>query len=595
MKKNIFNFTICNLLSIAIGIAIYNKIKATFAFSFSKCTFSFFLIFNFSLAFVMLNVVDTFAQNVAINAISTTGNNSAMLDITSTTLGVLIPRMPYADRDSIPSPAIGLLIYNTTTNKLNYYKSTGWYELSRTFQSSTTGTNNPGGGMAINEIGAAPDSSAMLDVSSTKRGVLIPRTTEGLLTPLVGLIYYDSSLNKIRYYDGFSWKTVCEKFITTTTGAGSLTSFGVAINTTGDVADPSAILDVKSDTKGLLIPRMITTERDQILPVTGLMVYNTTTNTIDFYNGIEWSKLETDAPAQPIAIMGTASLCDSASGVTYSITAITGATSYTWSVPSGASITDGQGTTSVTINFGSTSGIVSVTADNYCGSGTAQTLAVTVTIPTVAISAQTNVSCYSGSTGSTTVTGNSGISPYTYLWTDGTTTANISSLAAGTYFVTVTDANSCTATASVTITQPAAALTASISSQSNVNCGGSTGSATATGNNGTSPYTYLWTDGTTTANISSLAAGTYFVTVTDANSCTATTSVTITQPAANLSASISSQTNVSCFGGSNGSATVTASGGTTAYTYLWSNSATTATINILTSSTYTVTVTDAQS
>src|SRR5205085_486837 len=176
------------------------------------------------------------------------------------------------------------------------------------------------------------------------------------------------------------------------------------------------------------------------------------------------------------------------------------------------------------------------------------------------------------STGSVTVAGSGGTSPYTYS-IDGTNfgaSGTFSSLAAGSYTVTVKDANGCTTTQAVTITQPAAALNSSISSQTNVACfGGSTGSVTVAGSGGTSPYSYA-IDGTTfgaSGTFSSLGAGSYTITVKDAHGCTTTQAVTITQPASALGSSISSQTNVACFGGSTGSVTVAGSGGTSPHTY----------------------------
>jgi hypothetical protein len=171
---------------------------------------------------------------------------------------------------------------------------------------------------------------------------------------------------------------------------------------------------------------------------------------------------------------------------------------------------------------------------------------------------------------------------------NGTTTASNNNLIAGNYTVTVTDDHGCTATTSVTITEPTL-LMATISASTNVSCfGGNNGSATVTAAGGVAPYTYNWSNGTTTAVNSHLIAGTYTVTVTDDHGCTATTSVTITE----LTATISASTNVSCFSGNDGSATVTAAGGVAPYTYNWSNGTTTATNNNLIAGTYTVTVTD---
>ncbi len=129
-------------------------------------------------------------------------------------------------------------------------------------------------------------------------------------------------------------------------------------------------------------------------------------------------------------------------------------------------------------------------------------------------------------------------------------------------------------------------LGVSISSQSNVSCNGfSDGTATAGPSGGTPPYSYSWSNSATTSSINGVTAGTYNVTVTDDNGCTAMTSVTITQPSA-LTASISSQSNVSCNGAADGTATAGPSGGTEPYSYSWSNSATTSSINGVTAGTY---------
>lgn len=226
---------------------------------------------------------------------------------------------------------------------------------------------------------------------------------------------------------------------------------------------------------------------------------------------------------------------------------------------------------------------------------------VTITQPAQALGATatpSNIMC-NGGTGSAVVTVTGGTPAYTYAWstTPIQTTATANGLPAGTFSCTVTDANSCTFTVPVTITQPAT-LTASVTSSVNVLCkGSSTGSATAAGTGGTPGYTYSWSTipVQTTSTATNLAAGTYTVTITDTHSCTATATVIITEPAAALSATISSQTNNPCFGGTSGNATVTASGGTGSYTYTWNTTPvqTTAMATGLAAGTYTVTVKDA--
>ena len=163
-------------------------------------------------------------------------------------------------------------------------------------------------------------------------------------------------------------------------------------------------------------------------------------------------------------------------------------------------------------------------------------------------------------------------------------------LPAGTYRVTVTDDNGCTANESVTITEPTALSANAVAT--NVHCnGGNDGTVDLTLTGGTAPYTYVWNNSATTDYITGLAAGTYSVTVTDANGCTDTASVTVTEPTG-LVASGTVDSNVSCNGSTNGGATASATGGTAPYSYNWSNGATTASITGVPAGTYTVTVTD---
>ncbi len=160
-----------------------------------------------------------------------------------------------------------------------------------------------------------------------------------------------------------------------------------------------------------------------------------------------------------------------------------------------------------------------------CASLTA-TNAATIAVSNIVLSTPSvsNVLCNGGNTGiiSVVATGNA---PFTYNWSNSGTTATLNNLISGTYSVTVTNANGCIKTASATVSEPTALVLSTPSVTNNICNGGNTGSASVTASGGTSPYTYAWSNGATTANATGLRAGTYTLTVKDANGCTKTTSV----------------------------------------------------------------------
>ena len=233
-----------------------------------------------------------------------------------------------------------------------------------------------------------------------------------------------------------------------------------------------------------------------------------------------------------------------------------------------------------------------LSVNDYCSPGTPISSA-TITVnanPTAAMDSVYHVSCFGGSNGFATALGNGGLPGYTYAWSNGDLAATADSLAAGDYFVTITDANGCHAYDTVTITQPTL-LTDTINPVQHVNCfGENNGLATAVPSGGTPGYTYAWSNGDILATADSLIAGTYYVTITDANGCIKTDSILITEPAL-LTLSLT-HTNVNCYGDSTATATASPGGGTPGYTYLWSNGDNTATAGGLPAGMAYVTVTD---
>lgn len=205
----------------------------------------------------------------------------------------------------------------------------------------------------------------------------------------------------------------------------------------------------------------------------------------------------------------------------------------------------------------------------------------------------TAVSCFEGNDGAINITPDGGTPPYTYVWSNGATTQDISNLEAGSYTVTVIDANNCEAESTFSVEQPTAALSIT-DTITNVLCNGDdSGAVQLTVSGGTAPYTYEWSDGSTTANLEDVTAGSYSVVVRDANDCEIQESFTITEPDSPLSINLTRENATTAQNCADGTAIAAVTGGTAPYTYLWSNGATVATISNLADGTYSVTVKDA--
>ncbi len=182
-----------------------------------------------------------------------------------------------------------------------------------------------------------------------------------------------------------------------------------------------------------------------------------------------------------------------------------------------------------------------------------------------------------------------GTSGYTYHWNTNASTPAIGGLSGGSYSVTVTDANTCTAAKSTVVSSNSSLVVNLIAS--NATCyGASNGSASAAVTSGTAPFSYLWSNNETAGQIQNLIAGAYYVTVTDSFGCHSYDSVTVNQPSAIVIIINASQP--TCNGQLTGTASLNVTGGTPGYTYVWSNSSTDSTVGGLASGNYSVTVKD---
>ncbi len=231
-----------------------------------------------------------------------------------------------------------------------------------------------------------------------------------------------------------------------------------------------------------------------------------------------------------------------------------------------------------------------VTIEGTPAEGTVYRLSISVPLD-VTISSENSTSTCSPN-GTATVEAIGGTPPFTFLWSNGETTATISNLDAGTYSVTVTDSDGAIGIASVDITN-VDPLLANASATSETSQDADDGTATANPTGGDGQYTFLWSNGETTSAISDLPPGVYTVTVTDGEGCTAVQSVTVNAFECLGLAIVANVLDALCFGGCNGSIEIVdITGGTPPYTYLWSNGANTESTFDLCAGIYSVTVVD---
>ncbi|MEO8086413.1 MAG: T9SS type A sorting domain-containing protein, partial [Bacteroidota bacterium] len=261
-------------------------------------------------------------------------------------------------------------------------------------------------------------------------------------------------------------------------------------------------------------------------------------------------------------------------------------------------LTGGNGTEiyTWTPNVSTTSSASGLAADTYTvniSNGACSTQVVIVISEPTAVAAtevHSDVTCNNAADGSISLSASGGSGVYSYAWTPNVSTgASASALGGGNYSIVITDDNQCSTTVNVTIAEATAIVLST--STAPASCLLTNGSATVVASGGAGGYSYSWSNGGTTSTISNIGTGTYTVDVMDANGCIANASAQVSSTG--VSAVVSSQTDATCEGGDDGSATVTASGGQAPYTYGWSPIGDSAATAIgLAPGVYVVTVTD---
>ncbi len=310
-----------------------------------------------------------------------------------------------------------------------------------------------------------------------------------------------------------------------------------------------------------------------------------TVQTLDANNCVVQNSVTVISYSINLAVTSTSALCNGTPTGTINITSVIGGNpAYVYN------LNGGSYTASPVFN-NVFAGIYTAGVRDIGGCIGTQTVLVTEPTQLNSITNVDHVKCFGTSTGTITAAGTGGIAPYTYLWPSiPSTLATVPNVAIGTYTVLVTDANGCVTGNSITVLQPTQLI--ATTTVTNANCGQADGSACIIATGGAPSYFYYWDIGSNATCNTNIPAGVHSYTVLDANGCIFPGNTTINN-IGGPTISITSQTNVTCFGLCNGVATSSATGGTSPYIYSWSQGQVTPTASNLCAGVYTVSVSDA--
>ncbi len=205
-----------------------------------------------------------------------------------------------------------------------------------------------------------------------------------------------------------------------------------------------------------------------------------------------------------------------------------------------------------------------------------------------------NASCSGDCDGAIDIDIIGGIFPFSFTWSNGATTEDLTGLCAGIYDVTVSDDDGlgCFMVTGIVVENTSGTFTVEISDIQNETCGNCEGAIDILVNGGAPPYDFIWSNGQTTEDITGLCEGEYTATVSDATGCFIETSVGVENNSSTFTVDLSNVQNETC-GNCEGAIDILVSGGTLPYEFIWSNGQTTEDPTGLCEGDYTATITDA--
>jgi hypothetical protein len=343
--------------------------------------------FHFVFILILLQLSNLFSQNIGIGESSFTPEQSSILEIKSDNKGLLIPRLTIEQRDAIDNPAVGLIIFNLDCGNINYYFNNTWVELGSVII--------PIPETIIGDFNPCRNQTEVDYVASEVSGA-----TNYIWTVPNDAVVVSNIANQVKINFGIIGGQICVK---ATNGCGTSNEKCIGVTLKLPPSTPGFIEGLSNPCENITnVQYSVETVENTLeylwtVPDDAEIVQGQGTNSIfvNFGQSNGYVKVSTinlcgestpsvkeislkRIPPQLSAIIGNVNPCLNQPNVMYSISDVSEATSYTWTVPNGATIVSGQNTNSIAVNFGANGGNITVKANNECGSSAEKSLSITL-------------------------------------------------------------------------------------------------------------------------------------------------------------------------------------------------------------------------